>query len=114
MDAILSSLGQKDIGHLFPVNDDAFKGADSADLLKQVLNISKQKGYKPSNARVAVIDEKPKLAPYIDGMKASLSSLLVISPDRVGITATTNEGVGVLGKEEAIAAFAVVSLEKIK
>ena len=46
MDAVLSSLGQKDIGHLFPVNDDAYKGADSADLLKQVLNIAKQKGYK--------------------------------------------------------------------
>ena len=114
MDAVLSSLGQKDIGHLFPVNDDAYKGADSADLLKQVLNIAKQKGYKPSNASVAVIAEKPKLAPYLDGMKASLSSLLGISPDRVGITATTNEGVDLIGNGDAIASFAVVSLEKIK
>lgn len=114
MDAILSSLGLKDIGHLFPVNEDAFKGADSADLLKQVLNIAKQKGYKPSNASVAVIAERPKLAPYIDDMKTALANILNIPTSRVGITATTNEGVGVLGKEEAIAAFAVVSLEKIK
>lgn len=114
MDAILSSLGQKDIGHLFPVNDDNYKGADSASLLKKVLTIANEKGYTVFNASVVVIAERPKLAPYIDDMKTALANILNIPTSRVGITATTNEGVGVLGKEEAIAAFAVVSLEKIK
>ena len=114
MDAVLSSLGQKDIGHLFPVNDDNYKGADSASLLKKVLTIANEKGYTVFNASVVVIAERPKLAPYIDDMKTALANILNIPTSRVGITATTNEGVGVLGKEEAIAAFAVVSLEKIK
>lgn len=110
MDAILSAIGEKDIGHLFPVDDARYDGADSMQLLDEVLSIAKGKGYAVSNVTVAIIAEKPILAPYIDEMRARVACALAIPNDKVGITATTNEKVGDIGNGNAIAAYATVLL----
>lgn len=110
MDAILSAIGEKDIGHMFPVDDDKYDNADSVDLLNQVLSKAAFKGYSINNISVSIIAETPMLYPYIDLMKNNMSKLLDIPCEKIGITATTNEGVGNIGSKEAIAAFATVSL----
>lgn len=106
MDAILSAIGEKDIGHLFPVDDTKYDDANSIDLLKTVLNIARDKGYKLVNISVAIIAERPMLAPYIDLMRNNMSSVLGIPCKNIGITATTNEHVGDLGDCKSIACFA--------
>ncbi len=106
MDAILSSLGLKDIGHYFPDTDKAYKNADSAELLKEVLKIADGKGYKVSNVTVCIMAEKPKLSPYIKEITKNLASLLKIKEYDVGISATTLEGLGFVGREQGICAHA--------
>lgn len=113
MDAILSALGEKDIGHLFPVDDSRYDGADSLELLFKVLKIAGDRGYRLHNVTAAIIAERPLLAPYIDEMKSRMSVLLGISSSQVGVSATTNEQVGEIGKGEAIAAYATVLLYQI-
>lgn len=108
MDAILSAIGEKDIGHHFPVDDSRFDGADSMQLLKYVLELAKKKGYSPSNAAISIIAQEPMLATYIDAMRENLAKALDITGSRIGITATTNEGVGEIGAGNAIAAYATV------
>ena len=113
MDAILSALGEKDIGHLFPVDDERYDNVDSMELLFTVLKIASERGYKVNNMTVAIIAERPMLAPYIDAMRTNMSNLLGISAAKVGISATTNEKVGNIGDGKAIAAYATVSLKKV-
>lgn len=111
MDAILTATGEKDIGHLFPVNDEKFDNADSADLLNKVLDITYNKGYRIQNVSVSIIAERPMLAFYIDAMRNNMSAILKIPTQRIGISATTNEGVGDLGDCNSIACFATVLLQ---
>lgn len=106
MDAILSAIGEKDIGHLFPVDDTKYDDANSLDLLATVLQLSKDKGYTLINVSVAIIAERPLLAPYIDVMRNNMSKVLCIPCQNIGITATTNEQVGDLGDSKSIASFA--------
>ena len=113
MDSILSALGEKDIGHLFPVDDERYDDADSMELLFTVLKIAGERGYKVNNVTVAIIAERPMLAPYIDKMRDNMSNLLGISAANVGVSATTNEQVGEIGAGKAIAAYATVSLKKV-
>ncbi len=110
MDAILSALGKKDIGHYFPVDDARYDGIDSTKLLKEVLDVMGKDGYAVSNCAVAVIAEKPVLSPYIDRMKTVIAALIGVTSEKVGITATTNERVGDIGDGNAIAAYATVQL----
>lgn len=112
MDAVLSALGQKDIGHMFPVDDPKYDNADSVELLLRVLSIAREKGYSIFNMSVSIIAERPMLSEYIDQMQANMSNLLGISAERVGISATTNEKVGDIGDGMAIAAYASVLLKK--
>ncbi len=113
MDAILSAVGEKDIGHFFPVDDPKYDNADSMTLLSSVLDIAFKKGYSISNAAISIIAEQPILAPYIDEMRARTSDILNIRPERVGITATTNEKIGEIGNCKAIAAYATVLLQPL-
>lgn len=113
MDAILSALGEKDIGHLFPVDDERYDNADSMELLSKVLTISLSKGYKVHNVTASIIAERPVLSPYIDKMRKKAADMLGIPMANVGIGATTNEQVGEIGSGKAIAAYASVLLEKI-
>ena len=111
MDAILSAIGEKDIGHLFPVDDSRYDDADSIELLQTVLKKATDKGRALQNVSVAIIAERPMLAPYIDQMRNNMSHVLRIPCERIGITATTNEQVGGLGDCKSIACFATALLQ---
>ena len=111
MDAILSALGEKDIGHLYPVDDPKYDGADSVKLLKGVLKIMRAKNRSVVSCSVSIIAEKPLLAPYIDRMRTRMAKLLDMNKEHFGITATTNEGVGDIGDGNAIAACAYILLK---
>ena len=113
MDAILSACGLKDIGHYFPDTDKRYKGADSGKLLKQVTAMAKEAGFAPVNVSVTVQTEKPKLAPHIDEMTASLAALCGLPADRVAIAAGTSERLGFVGEGLGIVAYASVLMRKI-
>lgn len=110
MDALLGACGESDIGKHFPDNDMAYKGISSLVLLEKVRVVVYAKGYSISNIDSVIVAEKPKLAPYIDGMKVKISEVLQLDKDSIGIKATTTEGLGFTGTGEGIAAYAVASL----
>ena len=110
MDAMLGAAGMRDIGYYFPPEDDAFKGISSRLLLEKVVQLLKDSNFGIYNADIMVIAEAPKLKPHIEQMKKNLSEDLGIPLSRISIKATTNEGLGALGRTEGIAAQAVVSM----
>lgn len=112
MDAMLGALSLGDIGHFFPPTDPQWEGADSVKLLTQVHRLVRDRGWRVINVDSTVVAERPKLKPHIDAMKRCLSAALGIERDRVGVKATTNEGLGPTGREEGIAAYTVVLLAK--
>lgn len=111
-DACLGAIGAGDIGKHFPDNDPAFKNADSAKLLEHVWKLVKEQGYVLMNADCTIIAQKPKMAPYIDQMKARIAELLEGEPSQINVKATTTEKLGFTGRGEGIAAQAVVLLKK--
>jgi len=111
-DAILGAIGETDIGEHFPDTDPAYKGASSVILLKKVVEIAAEKGYKVLNIDTVLIAEEPKIKPFKDDMKENISRVLKIPKDSVNIKATTNEGVGPIGRGEAMAAHAAVLMEE--
>jgi 2-C-methyl-D-erythritol 2,4-cyclodiphosphate synthase/2-C-methyl-D-erythritol 4-phosphate cytidylyltransferase len=106
-DAVLGAAGAGDIGRHFPDTDPAWKGASSVDLLRRAVEVVRDRGYEIGNVDASVIAERPKLLPYIDAMTANIAAALGISTDRVSIKGKTNEGVGELGRGEAIAVHAI-------
>lgn len=112
-DSILGALGEKDIGTRFPDNDPEFKDISSMVLLRETGEIVKTKGFEIVNIDSVIICERPKLAPYIDSMKARISEALGITEADIGIKATTTEHLGFTGREEGIAATAIVLLKKL-
>ncbi|MCY7391456.1 MAG: 2-C-methyl-D-erythritol 2,4-cyclodiphosphate synthase [Leptolyngbyaceae cyanobacterium CAN_BIN12] len=113
MDAMLGALSLGDIGHYFPPTDPKWKGADSLQLLEQVDQLIHDRGWQIGNIDSVIVAERPKLKPHIEKMRDRLSSVLKLQPDQVGIKATTNETLDATGREEGIAAYAVVLLEII-
>ena len=113
MDALLGAAALGDIGHLFPDKDPAYEGADSIELLRQVMRVLEEHGWKLGNADVTVIAQRPKLAPHIPEMRRILAEAMGTTIDRVSVKATTEEGLGFTGAKEGIAAHAVVLLEEI-
>jgi len=111
-DALLGAAGLPDIGHFFPNTDPTFKNIDSQVLLKRVVASLGERGYKVINLDSSLIAEKPKIAPKLNAMKTVLASSLGIPVEAVGVKATTNEGVGDLGRGLAIAAHAVALIEQ--
>ena len=112
MDAIVGALALGDIGKLFPDTDDKYKDIDSKILLKKVYGIMTEKNYKIANIDSVVIAQKPKLKDYIEDMRACLCEILNTDIENVSVKATTTEKLGFEGREEGIAAQAVVLLEK--
>jgi len=112
MDALLGALSLGDIGHYFPPNDPQWAGADSIKLLKEVYNLVKSKGWRIGNIDTVIVAERPKLKPHINSMRENLSQALAIENEQVSIKATTNEKLGPTGREEGIAAYAVVLLSQ--
>jgi 2-C-methyl-D-erythritol 2,4-cyclodiphosphate synthase len=112
-DACLGAIGEGDIGKHFPDTDPNFKDADSAKLMEHVWKLVNEKGYELVNTDCTIIAQKPKMAPYIEQMKMRIAELLEAAPDQVNVKATTTEKLGFTGREEGIAAQAVVLLKKI-
>jgi len=112
-DALLGAAGLADIGTHFPAEDPKYKDADSTMLLAEVRRMLTRAGFdRIVNLDTVIMAEKPKLAPYVDQMKMKIAEVLQIEPERVGIKATTTEGLGFTGREEGIAASAVCLIEK--
>jgi len=109
-EAILGAAAAGDIGRHFPDTDPAWKGAASIDLLARVAAIVGGQGLEVGNVDATVIAEKPKLAPHVDAMRANVARALGIGVDRVSIKGKTNEGIGDLGRGEAIAVHAIALL----
>ncbi|TFD99318.1 2-C-methyl-D-erythritol 2,4-cyclodiphosphate synthase [Jeotgalibacillus sp. R-1-5s-1] len=112
-DAALGAIGEGDIGRHFPDTDPAFEGADSKKLLQHVWGIVKEKGYSLGNIDCTIIAQKPKMAPHISDMRAVIASLLEADESQVNVKATTTEKLGFEGREEGIAAQAVILLQKL-
>ncbi len=112
MDALLGALSLGDIGQHFPPGDARWKDADSLVLLDHVVALVRERGWELINVDLVVVAERPKLRPHISQMRANLAERLAVSPDQVGVKATTNEGLGPTGREEGIAAYAVALLRR--
>jgi 2-C-methyl-D-erythritol 2,4-cyclodiphosphate synthase len=106
-DAVLGAAGAGDIGRHFPDTDPVWKGASSLDLLRRAAQLVRDGGFEVGNVDASVIAERPKLAPYIEAMRANVAAALGISADRVSVKGKTNEGIGELGRGEAIAVHAI-------
>ncbi|WP_399237373.1 tRNA (guanosine(37)-N1)-methyltransferase TrmD [Synechococcus sp. CS-1328] len=111
MDALLGALSLGDIGLYFPPDDPQWKGADSLQLLQQVVALVAERGWRVGNVDAVVVAERPKLKPHITAMRAAIAACMGLDPDQVGIKATTNEQLGPTGREEGIACHAVALLQ---
>ncbi len=111
-DALLGAAGLGDLGEHFPPGEERWRGADSADLLRRIMEMVGAGGWRVVNCDLTVIAEAPRLAPHRAAMRTRIAGLLGVEPERVGLKATTQEGLGALGRGEGIAASAVVLLER--
>ena len=111
-DALLGALSLGDIGKHFPDTSAEFKGIDSKILLTRTYALITERGYKLVNADCTILLQRPKIAPYIVPMRECLAALLQVDPDRISVKATTTEGAGFVGREEGVAVYATVLLQK--
>lgn len=111
-DALLGAAALRDIGHHFPDTAEEFSGIDSKILLRKTVSILAEAGWRIGNVDATVCAEHPKLNPHIPAMQACLAPLMNISPEDISIKATTTEKLGFTGREEGMAAYAVVLIEK--
>lgn len=111
-DSVLGAARLGDIGKLFPDTDPAYEGADSMVLLSRVAELVRRHGFEIVDADCTVAAQVPKLSPYREQMRANLATAMGVDVERVGVKATTTERLGFVGREEGIAAWAVVLLER--
>ncbi len=109
-DAILGAIGDRDIGWHFPDNNPAYKDIASVKLLVRVKELAARQGYVVNNVDSTVVLESPRLRDYIPTMISNIAHALDIEPNRVTVKASTNEGMGFIGRGEGVAAFAVVTV----
>ncbi len=112
MDALLGALSLGDIGQYFPPDDPRWKGANSLELLEQVVALVQQRGWQVVNVDSVIVAERPKLRPHIEAMRAAIASHMALEPEQVGVKATTNERLGAEGREEGISCHAVALLQQ--
>ena len=112
IDALLGAAGLADIGQRYPPDDPAYAGADSRRLLAEVRAAVEEAGYRPQNVDATLIAERPKLAPHLPRMRQAIGEALGLDAARVNVKATTNEGIGAIGRGEGIAAIAVALLSE--
>ena len=110
-DALLGAAGQGDIGRHFPDTDPVNANIDSRILLRQVVNLLRDAGWRLANLDATLVAQVPRMAPHIDMMRENLAADLVVTPEQVNVKATTTEKLGFTGREEGIAAHAVVLLQ---
>jgi 2-C-methyl-D-erythritol 2,4-cyclodiphosphate synthase len=111
-DAMLGAAGLRDIGYYFPDTDRKYKDIDSKILLKNTYDLIRQKGFSITNIDSTLCLENPKISPFIQEMKNTISLILETKPDNISVKATTAEKLGFIGREEGIAAIAVVLLNQ--
>jgi 2-C-methyl-D-erythritol 2,4-cyclodiphosphate synthase len=114
MDALLGAAALGDIGQHFPSGEPEYEGISSIVLLEQIVEKLEERGYRVVNVDATVVAEEPRLREYIDEMRHNLSHVLGIDMDRVSVKASTNNGVGDIGRGEGIAAIAVAMIEEGK
>ena len=111
-DALLGAAALGDIGEMFPDTDPANRGRDSAEMLAEAAQRVAAAGYRIANLDCIVFAQQPKLSPYKDPIRRRIAEILGIDVGQVGLKAKTGEGVGPIGREEAVSAECVVLLEK--
>jgi len=112
-DALLGAANLRDIGYHFPDTSDATLGMDSKVLLREVMRLIGEKGYRLGNIDATVCAERPKLNPHIPAMKTCLAQVMQCDEDQISIKATTTERLGYTGREEGISAYAVALVERV-
>ena len=110
-DALLGAMGRGDIGTLFPDDDAANAGRDSREFLREIAAMVKREGWQLGNADLTVIAQRPRLAAHVAAMRACIAQDLDCEEARINVKATTTEKLGFIGREEGLAAEAVVLLE---
>ncbi len=110
-DALLGAIGESDIGHHFPNTDETIRGISSLEILQRVREVLAAQGARISNVDATLLAEAPKIAPHIPAMRSAIARALKLEPARVSIKATTNEGLGAIGRGEGMAAMAVAAVE---
>jgi 2-C-methyl-D-erythritol 2,4-cyclodiphosphate synthase len=110
-DAVLGAIGEQDIGHHFPDTDESIRGISSMEILEMAANLARARGARLNSIDATVIAEAPKIAPHIFPMRERIAAALGLPAARVAVKATTNEGLGAIGRGEGIAAMAVASVE---
>ena len=111
-DALLGAIGESDIGHHFPNTDETIRGICSLEILQRVRVVLVGKAARISNVDATLLAEAPKIAPHIPAMRSAIAAALEIDPTRVSIKATTNEGLGTIGRGEGMAAMSVAAVEQ--
>jgi 2-C-methyl-D-erythritol 2,4-cyclodiphosphate synthase len=110
-DALLGAIGESDIGHHFPNTDESIRGISSLEILRGVSELLGRSNFRIANVDATLIAEAPKISPYLPAMRGKIAAALGIEITRVGIKATTNEGMGAVGRGEGMVAMAVASVE---
>jgi 2-C-methyl-D-erythritol 2,4-cyclodiphosphate synthase len=110
-DALLGAIGAGDIGQHFPNTDESIRGISSIQILERVGELLRQRGARPINVDATVIAEAPRILPHVSSMRSQIAAALGLEADNVSIKATTNEGLGAIGRGEGIAAMAVASVQ---
>ncbi len=111
-DALLGAIGQRDIGHHFPNTDEAIRGISSLEILRRVGEILQGEKWQITNIDATLIAEAPKIGPHLSAMREKIAAALGLEVGQIGIKATTNEGMGAIGRGEGMAAMAVASVER--
>jgi 2-C-methyl-D-erythritol 2,4-cyclodiphosphate synthase len=111
-DAVLGAVGERDIGHHFPNTDESIRGISSLEILRKIASLLATQKARVINVDATLVAEAPKISPHVAAMRENIADALGIPLGRVGVKATTNEGMGFLGRGEGIAALAVASVEQ--
>ncbi|MEW6145783.1 MAG: 2-C-methyl-D-erythritol 2,4-cyclodiphosphate synthase [Thermodesulfobacteriota bacterium] len=110
-DALLGALGEGDIGSLFPDSDPRYKGVSSLSFLSEILRMLNREGYEVENVDSVIVCEKPRIAPHVQAIKDSLSQIMGLPGNRIGVKATTTDRMGFTGRGEGIAAYAIALIK---
>ena len=106
-------MGEGDIGHHFPNTDESIRGISSLEILRGVRSLLAEKNARAINIDATVIAEAPKFSPHIQRMREKIAGALACDPSRVSVKATTNEGLGTIGRGEGMAAMATAAVEDL-
>lgn len=111
-DALIGALGCGDIGKHFPDTDAMYRGISSMKLLRNLVVLMEEKGFRLNNIDSTIVIERPRLQEYTSKMAYNIAHVFDVSPEQVNVKAKTNEGMGFVGRSEGVVAFAVVSVEE--